>query len=55
MAYRFLKQIIKETEKYGKLEGLLERIENQVRSLKGIIALVSSIFTIIAILWGILR
>jgi hypothetical protein len=53
MAYRFLKQILKEANKYGKLAGTLETIEDTLKSVKGIIALISSIVVIIATLWGI--
>ncbi len=52
LAYLFIGQFIQETQKFGKIEGLPKRIENMVKSYKGIIALVISIITIIATLWS---
>lgn len=40
MAYRFLKNLIGEVEKYGKLEGWQKRIETHLTSLKGIIEII---------------
>lgn len=46
-AYRYLKQIIHETEQYGKLESLSRRIENQLRSWIGIVSLIGGIFALV--------
>jgi uncharacterized membrane protein YkgB len=53
MAYRYLKHLIAEIEKYGKLEGWQKRIETHLTSLKGIIEIIAVILTIAGILWGI--
>jgi hypothetical protein len=52
MAFLFLSKFIDETQKYGKIEGLLKRLESIVKSYKGIIALILSVATIVATLWS---
>lgn len=48
MAYVSIQKMINETQKYGKPEGTFTRLENQVKSFRGIITLILSIATIIA-------
>lgn len=50
-AYRYLKQLMREIEKFGKIESLREKIEKQLKSFKGIISIVLSIATLAGILW----
>jgi hypothetical protein len=52
-AYLYLRHILKEVEKFGKIEGWQKRIESQLKSLKGIIGIIATIVTIAGILWGI--
>jgi uncharacterized protein YaaR (DUF327 family) len=47
-AYKSLKKLIDEIDKYGKLEILSKRIENELKKWKGIVALVGAIITIVA-------
>jgi hypothetical protein len=52
MAYLYLQHLIKEVENYGKLEGLVGRIESQIKSWRGIVALIGAIVTIIGTIAG---
>ena len=44
--------MLKEAEKYGKIEGTFARVENLVKNYKGIIALIISVATIVLALLG---
>jgi hypothetical protein len=55
MAYLYLKQFIHKIEEFEKIEGSLQRIDNQIRNLKGIIAVIGTIVTILVGLWTILH
>jgi hypothetical protein len=52
MAFLYLTSLIEEVEKYGKLEGLSQRIERRIKSWKGIIAVVGAIVAIAATIVG---
>jgi len=51
-AFIYLKSLICEVEKYGKMENLPKRIENQITSLRGIVALIGAMVAIIATIVG---
>jgi hypothetical protein len=52
LAYLFLKSLLKETKRYGKIEGIFKKLERFVTSYKGLTALIISIITIVIALLG---
>jgi hypothetical protein len=52
LAYLFLKALLKEIQRYGKIEGTFRKLENIVTSYKGLTALIISIVTIVIALLG---
>jgi hypothetical protein len=54
MAFSYLKELIRENEEYGKLEILSQRIENELKKLKSVVALIGGIVIIVATIVGLI-
>lgn len=53
-AFRFLKRIVDEIEKFGKLENRTQRIENKLKKWKNVLAIIGGSITIIATIIGLI-
>jgi len=54
IAYLYLTHIIEEVEKYGRLEAIAKRIENQIKSWKGVVTIVGALVAIIGTIVGLI-